>query len=184
MESISEAGNKDCEWLRPIWEYYGKKQEFDLEVNQWLGEYPDLLKLLKGMKNTQLEAWPNLESGHSDKDCTMPAAFRVRLSPMTLARFWETAHRQPVRQITVNGKRHDLRNGRNYEVAISAIEDLAVTAECWMHNLNDLNPRKRNASERFLQTTLNLRGRELEERYPELYRRIRDTLTNPTPSVL
>lgn len=166
------------DWLLDISKYYGGRAMFKLEVPYWLQAYPDLLELIdRSQKEGQIIAIP--VAGDMYYNDGVPQTFNVEILANTWRRLREANRERSRRQTTVDGKEYDLRNGKNHEVAISAIEDLAVNVECWIRNLSDPNPKKRNGSERFLQTTLSLRGRDLERSRPDLYRRIRDALTFP-----
>lgn len=59
------------------------------------------------------------------------------------------------------------------------IRGLAIDARCWLKNLADPQPSKRNASERMLQDLLGYRFDELHAKYPGLLLQIQGALEGP-----
>jgi hypothetical protein len=180
MEQSGELSNKSCgDWLRAIWEHHDRKASFELNVPDWVQDYPNLMQLIQDDKRKhRIRAWPCKDYGDMDNVGT-PNVIKVEITPSTLRELEppETVHRQT----TVSGRPFDLRNRVNQEIWMARAQDLAINCECWLRNLSDPFSKKRNASERCLQTALSLRGKDLEDTFPELYATMRDALRKPLP---
>jgi len=76
----------------------------------------------------------------------------------------ETVTRTVHRQATIEGRKVDLRNGRNHMILTANIEDLLDLAPVWLTMLETkTDPRARSAIEITLQCLIAYRGRELPE---------------------
>jgi len=179
MEKLAELDNKDsADWLRMVWQHYGQKTCFELTVAKWISGCPNLMELIEiDKRKHRINAFPCKQYGDLDSEGT-PNVVSVEILPATLTEFKSEVQRGLGRQTTVDGKSYDLRNGTNQNIWTARTKDLAATCECWIRNLSDPYPRKRNASERCLQTAISLRGEDLETDFPDLYQQIRQIMKN------
>jgi hypothetical protein len=146
----------DVEWLRAMWEYSGRKVEFDMRSCDW-ENYSALLDLLKANANL-VEAFPNNDV-RDEKG--QPAITFVRIKPDGLKLLKEKL-REVHRQITVDGKKVDLRSGWNHLILTCDIENLELLASNWLRQLKaEKEPRVWRAVQMNLMKLLAYRGREL-----------------------
>ncbi len=176
-----QDGTQGSTWngdlLRRVWQHYGRKAEFDVHLSDWSAE-EDLMQLLKDAKAAnKLEAWPNRDVCDENGN---PMLVTVRLRPSTVDALRQET-RQPLRrQVTIEGKEIDLRNGANHEILGARIEDLASVTKSYLSNLrNDPEPKVRRASQIRLHKVLLLRGGDFERHFPELRHEIEAAIAAP-----
>ena len=82
-EVIAEIQKRSVpEWLVRAWRHHGKTTQFDLDMQHWLEEYPDLSKLIEASNGSILEAWPVRDIILADGETF--AAYTIKLRPRTL----------------------------------------------------------------------------------------------------
>jgi hypothetical protein len=148
-------------WLARTWRHAGRKGEFDVDLTQWLEEYPDLVKLIEACDGSTIDAWPRAD---------LPQTYTIRLKPRTLELLQAQLQQKPGpktcnRQITVDGKHVDIRNKRGLMMLNSPIENLLALAEVSIEELaREIDPKVRRAHVMYLRDLIGFRGHELPER--------------------
>ncbi len=153
------------EYLARSWQHHGKARSYDLEVEQWLGEYPNLLDLIDADDGSLFDARPN--SGTMLDDGKTPALITIALKPRTLERLKAATRERPGprsnnRQLTIEGKEIDLRNRANFDLVNADIRNVENLARSYMHQFRT-RPTKRQRRRLIceLDRLMLLRGQEL-----------------------
>jgi hypothetical protein len=164
------------EWLARTWRHHGKTTQFDLDMQQWLEEYPDLSKLIEASNGSLLDAWPV-------PDGKTPAVYTIQLKPRT-SELLQASREKPgpkthTRQVTVEGKEFDIRNGVNFALVHARIQDVENVAHSYLHQFRS-EPTKRQRRRLLLELhrVMLLRGKELSR---PLYDSISLRLGMPLP---
>lgn len=162
FEALSVAENEAPKWLPSfleIWKFYGRKGEFEMIRTDWPDKYSDLVNLLKTTDPTVVEAWPNYDYGTDEKGQTN--AVHVSIKPLGL-RLLKERPQEVHRQVTVNGKKVDLRNERALMILTPPIENLVTMIPLWVQQLRiEREPRPWRAIYLKLDRLLTYRGHEL-----------------------
>jgi hypothetical protein len=151
------------EWLVRAWRHHGKTTQFDLDMQEWLEEYPDLSKLIEASNGVLLDAWP--VPGIILEDGKTPAVYTIQLKPRTLE-FLQASREKPGpkthdRQITIQGKQIDLRNRANFDLLNAHIEDTENVSQSYLHQFrSEPTKRQRRRLTCELHRVMVLRGRE------------------------
>jgi hypothetical protein len=106
-----------------------------------------------------VEAWPNVDFG-TDED-GLPLAMTVKIKPGAAA-FLREHPRAVHRQITIDGKRVDIRSERAHMIVTPPVENLIIMASIWMKRLEtEQDQRAWRANRLNLERLLTYRGHEL-----------------------
>jgi len=133
--------------------------EFDMVRADWVKDYPDLVELLSKADPTVVQAWPNSDFGTGEDG--LPLAMTVRIEPLG-ARLLRQQPREVRRQMTVNGRRVDLRSERAHMIVTPPVENLIIMAHIWMKRLEtEQDQRAWRANRLNLERLLTYRGHEL-----------------------
>jgi len=153
------------EWLQRAWQHYGRARKFDLDVQYWIQEYPNLLDLIHVANGPLLEALPI--PGTTLEDGQTPALVTISLMPRTLELLKAGPRERPGpktngRQVTIEGREIDLRNRANFDLLHARIENVENVAESYLHQIrNNHTKAQRRACMCQLHRLLLLRGPQL-----------------------
>jgi len=158
------------EWLRKAWKHYSRAGTFDVDMAQWLRDYPNLREVMdKPSEYFEALAMP----GTTLPDGVTPALVTVRIEPKILEALKAEPRENPGRKVSRQesviddeGVRHkiDLRNLRNYELLSPETrpEDLETVARSYLWNMmHSKVKRVARGSQRELQHLILLRGKDL-----------------------
>jgi len=161
VEGLSLA-IKNPDWLPSfleIWKSYERKDEFDMIRSDWPDKYVDLTNLLKTASPGVVEAWPNYDYGTDQSG--QANAMHISIKPLGLALLKEQPRRVHS-QLTVDGRKIDLRNERAYMILVPPIENLVARIPTWVKLLKtERDPRAWKAIYLKLDRLLTYRGHEL-----------------------
>ena len=147
------------ECLHQVWKFYSKKESFEMIRGDWPSQYWDLLDK---MDPTLIEVWPNNEYQDSSGQ---PASMDVRIRPKGLELLhlhqWQRP-REVHRQVTIDGKKVDLRNDRARMIVTMSVESLVALTPIWIEQLQiEREPRPQRAMRLQLERLLAYRGPDL-----------------------
>jgi hypothetical protein len=106
--SLGEPSGNPPEWLIRTWEYYGRKQSYDIQAWTWEGEYPNLWQLVQDAAKQGI-----IQVTSGSVSATVPGSTPnnhfVILQPVTWERLKQAVRQRPgpkthQTQITVDGK--------------------------------------------------------------------------------
>jgi len=152
------------EWLQRAYQHYGRARKFDLDMQYWIQEYPNLLDLIHVANGPLLEALPI--PGTTLEDGKTPALVTVSLMPRTLELLRASRQKPGPKSnrtfVTIEGREIDLRNRCNFDLFHAHIEDVENVAESYLHQLrNETTKGQRRACMCQLHRVLLLKGPEL-----------------------
>jgi hypothetical protein len=119
MGSSQEISVAGVEWLRSIWEYYGRKVKFQVRVDDWKN-YLDLVDLLRKADPTIVQAWPNNEVVDANGQS---ALMDVEIKPLGM-KLLKDQPREVHRQIKIDGENIDVRSERWASVVGVPVENI------------------------------------------------------------
>ena len=134
------------EWLARAWQHYGKARSFDLDMEYWLSEYPNLLDLIDASNGSLFKALS--VPGTMLDDGKTPALTTIGLMPRTLEQLKAATREKPgpkthERQITLaTGEKVDLRNRANFDLVEADPRDVDNVARSYLHQFRT-RPTKR-----------------------------------------
>jgi hypothetical protein len=174
MEELVEVGNRSFGLMLEAWKYYGKQATFDLARGDWITAYPDLVELLEESKQFGAEVYPNKSC--LDPEDGNPLVFFIKL-PVNLQQQFEQRNQKIVRrQITIDGKEVDLRNGRNHMLLTCKLENLQSLLPHWVNMLlHEPDSKTKRSIEMNLERLIAYRGHELP---PDVKQSILDALAS------
>ena len=183
MGNLVEVEQKPVvpEWLARAWRHHGKTSQFDMDMQRWLEEYPDLSNLIEASNGSLLDAWA--APGIILEDGKTPAVYTIQLKPRT-SELLQASREKPgpkthTRQVTVQGKEFDTRNGVNFALVHARIQDVENVAHSYLHQFrSDPTKRQRRRLLLELHRVMLLRGKELSR---PLYGSISLRLGMPLP---
>jgi len=171
------------EWLRKAWKHYSRAGTFDVDMAQWLRDYPNLREVMdKPSEYFEALAIP----GTTLPDGVTPALVTVRIEPKILEALKAEPREKPGpksnnRQLTIEDKAIDLRNRANFDLLDARIEDVENVAQSYLHQFRiegvTKGQRRRLICE--LHRVMLLRGKELSR---PLYESICLRLGMPLPA--
>lgn len=161
------------ECLHAVWEHYDKKADFDMIKADWPSDYVDLLGKVD---SSLIQTWPVQDFREKDGQL---AAIHVRIRPAGLSLLQRP--RAVHRQVTVDGKKVDLRSGRDYMLMTAPIENLAEQAPTWLKELEAEQDLKAFRAKRLqLQRLLAYRAHELPPMLHDRIISVLDQLIKPS----
>jgi hypothetical protein len=129
-------------WLVELYDFYGRKEEFDMLEADFPGKYPDLVRLLCEADPSLVVAIPNRDLGVDENG--QAHGLKVQFSPGFVYAF--TKLKQNHRQVTLtDGGRIDIRNERWVSVVGVPVENLIADVRRDLDKLKvegDLKARK------------------------------------------
>ena len=132
MISSEELSVADVDLLVQLWEYYGKKNEFEMHSCNWKN-YSELIELSKAHPDI-VEIYPNNELMDEKGQ---PAISFVKILPRGI-KLIKKRPRENKRQVTINGKKIEIRSERASMILAPPIENLIIMARVWMNHLEIL----------------------------------------------
>ena len=145
-------------WLRPKFEYYGRKKEFDVKIDDWgAADYAEFVKLAEA-NPTIVEVFPNKQVTDENGQ---PAITGIKVKPPGVGMLREQP-RKVHRQVTINNEKVDLRSERALMILTPPIENLELVARVWLRQLeSETEPRVLRRIRMDLLRLLAWRGKEL-----------------------
>lgn len=179
------------QWLLRTFDFYGRKQTYEIHAWNWEGEYPNLWQLVQdaskiGIINSR--STPDPDPRYPDGT---PNEHYIILKPTTWERLKQAVRQKPgpktnLRQISVDDEKFDVRSGRVFMLLRARAQDLENIAYSFLHQLRTTEVEKvRRRMRGELKDMLLLRGSDLPRPlYDTINLRLRGQITNVADGVL